>query len=85
MRKFEHRAHIISVSLSRHADRIEVVTEISLPAETDGRAVDSLLESDTTAVGVAASGDIEHEACEAAKRMVNVLIAERAALSRDRG
>jgi hypothetical protein len=84
MRQFEHRAHIISVSLSRRVGRVEVITEVSLPAETDSRTAEGLLAGDTTSVTVAASSDIEQEACEAAKRMVNVLIAERAALSRDR-
>jgi hypothetical protein len=84
MRRFEHRAHIISVSLTRHENKIEVVTEIYLPAEIDARTAQGLLAGDTSSVTITASEDIEQEACEAAKRMVNVLIAERAALSRDR-
>jgi hypothetical protein len=83
--QYKHRGYSISISIKRFDDKVKVETEILLPADVDDRDGDRSLTGDTSdSVSVLALEDIHKEAFESAKRTVDVLIAERSALSRAR-
>jgi hypothetical protein len=83
--QYNHRGYSISISIKRFDDKVKVETEIFLPPDVDDRDGDRSLTGDTSeSMSVLALEDIHKEALESAKRTVDVLIAERSALSRPR-
>jgi hypothetical protein len=83
--QYNHRGYSISISIKRFDDKVKVETEILLPADSDDRDGDRSSTGDTSeSVSVIAFEDIHKEVLESAKRTVDVLIAERSALSRAR-
>jgi hypothetical protein len=83
--QYNHRGYSISISIKRFDDKVKVETEIFLPRDVDDRDGDRSLTGDTSeSMSVLALEDIHKEALESAKRTVDVLIAERSALSRAR-
>ena len=85
MAQYNHRGYSISISIKRFDDKVKVETEIFLPPDVDDRDGDRSFTGDTSeSMSVLALEDVHKEALESAKRTVDVLIAERSALSRGR-
>jgi hypothetical protein len=83
--QYKHRGYSISISIKRFDDKVKVETEIFLPPDVDDRDGDRSLAGNTSeSVSVLVLEDIHKEAFESAKRTVDVLIAERSALSKVR-
>ena len=81
MTHYNHRGHRISILIARYPDKLKVETEIYLPS-ADASTDDTAFGGDAASVSVLALEDIHKEALQSAMRTVDVLIAERVAVSK---